>query len=179
MRNPDYWQEMSPNFEISNCHTTYLCSKLKRDRMLVPQKRILPFIHFTVTHLSTTNNGHMKLSLYNSYIPIADRHTLLYNALTGKFVTVKDQLVDIRDCNLQKLSDEMPVFYSQLCEGGMIVDDSYDLTTLLIICHGFHAGSKSLSMVTETGMTKYGRLKTSQVVTTKSQGMLISWQRLE
>lgn len=73
----------------------------------------------------------MKLSSYNSFIPIADRHTLLYNALTGKFVTVKDKVIDIRDYSFKRLSEEMPVLYSQLCDAGIVIEDSYDETGLL------------------------------------------------
>lgn len=66
----------------------------------------------------------MKKSIYNSIIVIFDRHTLIYNSFSGKFIAVKDQIIDINSLTEDELRIKKPVLYSQMLEGGMLVSDN-------------------------------------------------------
>lgn len=68
----------------------------------------------------------MKLSVFNTVIPIEDKHTLLFNAFTNKFVVVRNRLLDVENTSLEILQAETPYLYNQLCEAGAILEDSED-----------------------------------------------------
>lgn len=65
----------------------------------------------------------MKKSIYNSVIVIFDRHTLIYNSFSGKFIAVKDKIVDVNLLTENELMAGYPVLYGQMLEGGMLVPD--------------------------------------------------------
>ena len=74
----------------------------------------------------------MKTSIYNSYININSRHTLIYNSFKGSFVVVRDQLWDGEKIK-NEVSKDKPhdKFYNQLCEAGILINDEIDESVLL------------------------------------------------
>lgn len=68
----------------------------------------------------------MKPSIYNSAIEISDKHTLLFNALSGKFVIVKDEKVVLDEHSLTVAEESNRSLFRQLVDGGMAVEDSVD-----------------------------------------------------
>lgn len=69
----------------------------------------------------------MKLSLYNSVIPIEDKHTLIYNALTSNFLVIKNYSFDqLSTDTLASLENEDSSLFTNLRSGGMLVDDDVD-----------------------------------------------------
>lgn len=73
----------------------------------------------------------MKYSSYNSEISIADKHTLLYNALSGKFVVVRDKILHADTIGLQELKGLYPSLFEQLCSIQFIIEDSVDELKIL------------------------------------------------
>lgn len=73
----------------------------------------------------------MKNSIYNSAININDKHTLLFNALSGKFVVVKNKRVALEDLSSRNLREEYHAVYNQIIEAGMIIEDDIDEISLL------------------------------------------------
>lgn len=71
----------------------------------------------------------MKLSIYNSYLNIKGRHTLVYNAYTGTFLALKNKTLSGNyETEILRLSpDEIKKFR----EGGMLVDDNLNETAEL------------------------------------------------
>ncbi len=64
----------------------------------------------------------MKLSIYNSSIPLNEKYNLLYNALGDKFIVFKKSLDKyLSNENLDKLKIESPEFFSQLVDSRCIV----------------------------------------------------------
>ncbi len=68
----------------------------------------------------------MKPSIYNSAIAISDKHTLLFNALSGKFVVVKDGKFVLDEHSLPVVEGSNISLFRQLVDGGMAVEDSVD-----------------------------------------------------
>jgi len=68
----------------------------------------------------------MKYSTFNSWLSIDNCHTLLFNSLSGKFVVVKNQILDFSRIAVSSIKDDTPQLYQQLCEAGAIIDDSID-----------------------------------------------------
>lgn len=68
----------------------------------------------------------MKPSIYNSAIAISDKHTLLFNALSGKFVIVKDEKFVLDEHSLAVAEESNRSLFRQLVDGGMAVEDSVD-----------------------------------------------------
>ncbi len=66
----------------------------------------------------------MKKSIYNSVIVIFDRHTLIYNSFSGRFIVVKDKIIDVDSLTEDELRIETPILYRQMLEGGMLVPDN-------------------------------------------------------
>ena len=51
----------------------------------------------------TLNRMKQKLAVYNSYLLIDNRHTVVYNAISGKFLIIKDkQIKSSSDLNNEK-----------------------------------------------------------------------------
>lgn len=73
----------------------------------------------------------MKYSLYNSTIYVGGCHTLLYNSFSGKFIVVKNSLLDITKESPQLLSTRYNSLYQQMVEANMIVCDSSDEIEML------------------------------------------------
>lgn len=65
---------------------------------------------------------YMKLSIYNSIIPIASRHTLLYNSLSGKFIIVKNRIITLSDLESANFKYDFPSLYGQMIEGRFFID---------------------------------------------------------
>lgn len=76
----------------------------------------------------------MKYSIFNTNIPINGRHTLLYNAFSGKFVVVKDKIIDISKMSIQTVRNDYPGLYGKLVEGAFIMDDSINEAQRLKEC---------------------------------------------
>lgn len=68
----------------------------------------------------------MKVSTYTSILHINNRHTLLFNAFTQKFVIVRNKVIDLSNNNILSLSAEFPDLYQQLTDAEIIVDESLD-----------------------------------------------------
>lgn len=68
----------------------------------------------------------MKFSIFNSEIIVGGKHTLLYNSFSGTFVVVKNMIVSIKDMTIDKLNKTYPNLYSQLLNGGYIIDEYID-----------------------------------------------------
>lgn len=66
----------------------------------------------------------MKKSIFNSSISIDNRHTLLYNSFSGRFITVKDRVFDIDSLTTDELRIKHPILCNQMLEAGMLVADN-------------------------------------------------------
>lgn len=64
----------------------------------------------------------MKLSTYNSIIYISGRHSLIYNALSGKFIVSKDKLINPELI----LTDSDANSISMYKDAGILIDDNVD-----------------------------------------------------
>ena len=73
----------------------------------------------------------MKRSIYNSIIPIGNKHTILYNSFSGNFVIVKNRLVGFEDLSIENLGDLSPRFYKQLIDAGILIKNNTDEIALL------------------------------------------------
>ncbi len=74
----------------------------------------------------------MKFSVYTSTIAVEGKHTLLFCALSGKFVVIRNRVInDIQTIPIERLSAEFPALYKQCIDAGIIVDDLVDELTLL------------------------------------------------
>lgn len=73
----------------------------------------------------------MKLSIFNSIIIINNKHTLLYNSFTGKFLVIRKQILELKNLFPDKLKRNNIVLYNQLLEAGMIVESHIDEVALL------------------------------------------------
>lgn len=74
----------------------------------------------------------MKYAKYISTIPVEEKHTLLYNALSGKFVVIRNKVFDdIKTLPFELLASDFPTVYKQCVEAGIIVDDALDEVALL------------------------------------------------
>lgn len=73
----------------------------------------------------------MKLSIYNSAITISNKHTLLYNSFSGKFVVVKNLLISLNDLSIDTLCREYNAIYNQLVDAGIIIGNHVDEISLL------------------------------------------------
>ena len=76
----------------------------------------------------------MKYSIFNTNIPINWKHTLLYNAFSGKFIVVKDKIIDISKMSIQTVRNDYPGLYDKLVEGAFIMDDSINEAQRLKEC---------------------------------------------
>lgn len=74
---------------------------------------------------------HMKFSLYNSIISIIDKHTLLYNSLSGKFVIIRNKIMNAEDLSNNEFMTDYPALHQQLKDAGIIIDDETDEISLL------------------------------------------------
>jgi len=70
----------------------------------------------------------MKLSIFNSFISIHDKHTLIYNSFSDNFIVIKDQIKKISASDLPYIKSELPEFYEKLCKAGVIVEEETDET---------------------------------------------------
>lgn len=68
----------------------------------------------------------MKTSIYNSVISLLDRHTLIYNALSGDFVIIKDRMTGVTDSDVSSIFEKDKTLFSQLTAAGMVVEDGLD-----------------------------------------------------
>lgn len=74
----------------------------------------------------------MKYAKYISTIPVEEKHTLLYNALSGKFVVIRNKVLDdIKTVPFELLASDFPTVYKQCVEAGIIVDEAVDEVALL------------------------------------------------
>lgn len=73
----------------------------------------------------------MKLSIFNSAININNKHTLLYNSFSGKFVVVKNLLISLKDLSIDTLCREYNAIYNQLIDARIIIENNVDEISLL------------------------------------------------
>ncbi|MCM1142676.1 MAG: hypothetical protein NC453_29235, partial [Muribaculum sp.] len=64
----------------------------------------------------------MKFSTYNSIIHISGRHSLIYNALSGKFIVIKDKLIKPELI----LNDSEANSISMYKDAGVLIEDDFD-----------------------------------------------------
>lgn len=73
----------------------------------------------------------MKLSVFNSIIIINGKHTLLYNSFSGKFVVVRNQLLNFSDLTTDRFSRNFPYLHKQLLDAGIIINTDADEIALV------------------------------------------------
>lgn len=74
----------------------------------------------------------MKYGTYISTIPIEKKHTLLFNALSGKFVVIRNKVFDdIKALPIVQLATDSSMVYKQCIDAGIIVDDTFDEVAFL------------------------------------------------
>lgn len=73
----------------------------------------------------------MKLSVFNSILIINGKHTLLYNSFSGKFVVVRNQLLNFSDLLTDRFSCNFPYLHKQLLDAGIIINTDIDEVALL------------------------------------------------
>lgn len=73
----------------------------------------------------------MKLSIYTSVIPVAARHSIIYNSLSGKFVVVKNHVFSLENFDIKQIEENYPFLFKQLIEGGIILEETEDEFELL------------------------------------------------
>lgn len=65
----------------------------------------------------------MKHSKYNSILPLTKRTSMIYNAVTEKFVIFNNNLKHLLMSSPDDIKNAVPSFYSDLKNGGMLVED--------------------------------------------------------
>ena len=73
----------------------------------------------------------MKFSIYNSTIYINGKHTLFYNSFSGKFIIVKNILINLNELSLSGLCKNNKILYSQFVDAGFILEDYINEEALL------------------------------------------------
>lgn len=76
----------------------------------------------------------MKFSQYNSLLYVSDEKSLLYNAMTDKFLALtgnNNSLFKTAAISPATIKDVNPELFGQLCENGFMVEDSTDETALV------------------------------------------------
>lgn len=68
----------------------------------------------------------MKYSIYNSTVNLTPELKLLYNATTNTFIVCNFELIPLMKLLPAALKTQNPSFYSQLLQGGFIVDSTLD-----------------------------------------------------
>ena len=65
----------------------------------------------------------MKYSTYNSIVKLTRQSSLLYNAVTDKFLVFKKELEPMLVGEADELAMSHPSFYKQLLDNGFLVED--------------------------------------------------------
>lgn len=73
----------------------------------------------------------MKYSIYTSIIYICDKHTICYNAFTGKFVVLRGQKLNLKGVSVDCFRKKNANVYNQFIEAGIIINDNVDEIALL------------------------------------------------
>lgn len=73
----------------------------------------------------------MKISIYTSVIHIQDKHTLIYNSLSGKFIIVKNRCLDLKDLDNLYAQEDSGTFSDQLRDAEVVIEDTRDEITIL------------------------------------------------
>jgi len=73
----------------------------------------------------------MKTSIYNSVISLLDRHMLIYNALSGDFIIIKNRTSGLSLSDIPSLLETDLKLYNQLKDAGMLVEDDVDEIEIL------------------------------------------------
>lgn len=68
----------------------------------------------------------MKYSIYNTTLTILGKHTLLFNALSGKFVVLRNKIFHPEDEMPSQIAANDKGLYAQLLESGIIIGDDID-----------------------------------------------------
>lgn len=72
----------------------------------------------------------MKESVYNTLLNIDDKHTIIFNALSAKFVVIRDKCIKTV-AELLTISKESDRLYKNLCEAGVLIENRVDELSLL------------------------------------------------
>lgn len=64
----------------------------------------------------------MRLSLYNTYLPISEKYQAVYNAFTDKFLIIKGSSSSIRDLSVEELKTADRDTYDKMVQIGAIVE---------------------------------------------------------
>lgn len=74
----------------------------------------------------------MKISIYNSLVPLTEKYNLLYNAYTNKYLVLPLHLTQIvKNTDLNEIQNNYSDFYDQLTDAGCLVEDEVDEAGLL------------------------------------------------
>lgn len=64
----------------------------------------------------------MRLSLYNTYLPIGEKYQAVYNAFTDKFLIIKGRSSSIRDLSVEEIKTADRDTYDKMVQIGAIVE---------------------------------------------------------
>lgn len=73
----------------------------------------------------------MKTSIYNSILTVSEKHTLMFNAFSGKFLVLKNNIFKNQKIDPHSIELSDPILFSQMEEAGIIIDDSVDEMEIL------------------------------------------------
>lgn len=76
--------------------------------------------------LLLNKSSKMRISTYTTAILIENKHTLFYNSLSGKFVVVKNYLLNTELLSIQDLLNRQKELFVNLCNSGVLIEDDYD-----------------------------------------------------
>lgn len=77
------------------------------------------------------NTRIMKYSIFNSVIVVECRHTLIYNSFSGRFVAIKNNILNLNNISIDEIKLNHPQLHQQLQKGGMIIENCVDETSML------------------------------------------------
>ena len=73
----------------------------------------------------------MRFNIYTSSIIIDSKHTLFYNALSGKFVILRDEIIQFNALSPDYIQMNYPPLYENLCNAGIVVEDTFAESDIL------------------------------------------------
>lgn len=74
----------------------------------------------------------MRFNNYTSSLIIEDKHTILFNSLSRKYVVCKNIIVDIKKSSPSLLYSENKSLYENICNAEIIVDEAFDELGILM-----------------------------------------------
>lgn len=108
---------------IQKEHVTVLTTRRHVEtsqKSLCPAELNFPELSYLLIPIMNLRQSH-----YNSVIHVAEAHTIIFNALSGCFIIVRNKLLP-KEWNLNSIQIEDSLLFSQMVKGGMIVEDEVD-----------------------------------------------------